>query len=149
MKNKILLCTLLSFSAITAPTATDADSAKAISKDTMDIGTTYYHLIKGCIDFCEGESDNKAPLIKILDIATELLPEIKEFAKSEAKTDGVHEKLYEYEQDIEPQIKMGITFLHGVITNPNMSNEQLREMLSVYIAMVPQIVKGAAGSIAA
>jgi len=149
MKNKILLCALLSFAAFTAPAVTDSDSATAISENSMAVGVTYYHLIKGCVDFCEGKSDNKAPLVKVLDIATKLLPEIKEFAKSEAKTDDVHEKLYEYEQNIEPQIKMGITFLHGVITNPNMSNEQLREMLSVYIAMVPQIVKGAAGSIAA
>lgn len=149
MKNRILLCALLSFGSMVTPTAENNPSAEIIVQDAVKIAKNLYPPIKGCVDFVEGESDDKAPLIKTLEIASLLLPEAKEFIKSkiDKNDENAEEAMYNYEKDIEPQIKMGITFLKGIITNPKMSTKQLREMLQSYVKMFPGILNSATNNI--
>ena len=138
MKNKILLATLLAFNVMT-PAISGSSSATEIKDKTVELGLTYYELGIKIKHYITGQSDDRAALIKVCDIILALLPAAKEIAKKEAHTEEAHEKLYEYEKDIEPQIKAAVHFLKTSISNPDMSDAQLREMLNSYIAMVPQI----------
>ena len=144
MKNKILLAiTLASCNFATQSIEISAaSSAKEISHATIVAATAYIDLIEGVDAFLKGTSDDRAPLLKLVAILEELFPAGKKLAKQKAKTDAVHEKIFEYENDVEPSLNKFLTILKTAVSNNTMTHDQLRNMLNSYIALIPQMLPG-------
>lgn len=144
MKNKILLAALLLFgftASANEMTVSVESSPATISAKTVEVFKVYFELGKACADFANGITNDRAALLKACAVASELLKDGLAFAKHVAKTDNVHEVIYEFEENNLPGIKMGISGFKAMIASPDLSDEDLRDMLNSVLSQLPEPIQ--------
>jgi hypothetical protein len=61
--------------------------------------------------------------------------------KEEVKDSEALESIYEFEQDTFPKVQTAVRFLKIVVSNPEMPNKELRDLLKNNFALLPQIIE--------
>jgi hypothetical protein len=161
MKNQFFLSALLLFNVTTsaneavvadAPetivpvnvteTVITADApARIIATKTMEVFKIYFMLVVSVLNYVNEITNDRESLLKLCTIALHLLEDGLAFVKEEVKDSEALESIYEFEQDTFPKVQTAVRFLKIVVSNPEMPNKELRDLLKNNFALLPQIIE--------